>query len=113
MNKELTKKWKDGTIEADHYYCRHKSFYFIGYPIAGFPHLAYRQNDMIEHVDEVVGTIPDYKLWEAVREQWKVLLKENKELKKEIGRLKRRIKIIISNRSKRKTDFRSSDEKIV
>ena len=69
MSKELTEKWKDGTLETGDYYCRRGKFSFIGYPAYGM--LAYRNHDSIEVVEEVLAPVPSYEELQKLKEQLK------------------------------------------
>jgi hypothetical protein len=79
----LTEQWKKGELLC--------GWYWVKMSYQGAIILLYYSEDYgfeydghfydFEEISEVLGRVPNYELWKAVHEQWKVLLDENTKLK--------------------------------
>lgn len=72
----LTEQWKKGELPCGWHYIKIADIVFIDF----FEGKVWK-NKKDKYIDEVLAEVPSYELWQAVHEQWKVLLEENEQLK--------------------------------
>lgn len=91
MIKELTEKWKNGTLETGYYYFKTSTGLFVGFHLKGFKYPYTWRGSTMDDVSKVLAPVSDYSQFVELTEKVEKLEKENSELLEKNEELKKRL----------------------